>query len=62
MGQGGPGGSALTDLSKLSFKSPSMHSASILSPISLLLTQDYADVTRNEIESEIFVPLRFNEN
>lgn len=56
------GGSALTDLSKLSFNSPSMHSASILSPISLLLTQDYTDVTRAEIESEMFVPLRFNEN
>lgn len=38
------GGSAPNDLSKLSLKSLSMHSASIWCPISLLLTQDYTDV------------------
>lgn len=61
-GGGREGYSALTDLSKRSFKFPSMHSASILSPISLLLTQDYTDGMCAEIELGIFVPLRFNEN
>lgn len=39
-----------------------MHSASILSPISLLLTQDDTDGMGAEMELGIFVLLRFNEN
>ncbi len=39
-----------------------MHSASILPPISLLLTQDDTDGMCAEMELGIFVLLRFNEN
>lgn len=59
---GKQGFSALTYLNKLIFKFPSMHSASILSPISLLLTQDDTDGVCAEMELGIFVLLRFNEN
>lgn len=51
------GVSALTDLSKLTFFFPYMYSASILSPISLLLTQDYTDGMGAKMELGIFVPL-----
>lgn len=54
--------SALTNLCKLILSFPSMHSASILSPISLLLTHDYTDGMCAEMELGIFVLLRFNEN